>query len=152
MKLFGCKHERAAWNAALSGKWDPELRAHAACCRVCREVALVTSSLARLPDSAVGLPDPRLLWWRERWLRSREAERALKPVAVFQRVALVAAMLAAAAVAAAGLPALAGWVPVPSGEITAFGWTIPAMAVAAGAVAAGALGVIASLRSASGEE
>ncbi len=151
MKLFGCRHERAVWRAVSTNVWAPGLREHAARCRVCRDVALVTSSLAALPAGASPLPDPHLLWWRGRWLRSREAERALKPVAVLQRVALAAAVIAAVA-GAAYLPLVMGWLPVPHGSVTVFRWTVPLLPLACAVAAVAGVSVLMALRAGMGED
>lgn len=124
--------------AAFAGAaCDAEAADHAASCRECADALLVASFLAG--ESAAALaeaapPDPAVVLWRSR-RRDREqaAARALRPIAVCERLA---GTLAAAAGAALGLSWLGGGV----GDLGAGLGLVP-LAAAAGDLA-GALPVI----------
>jgi hypothetical protein len=116
------------------------LREHAAHCPACREVALVSRGLIGLTDS-VSLPDPHRIWWRTRWLESRiAAERAAKPIAVCQRIAVFVAVLCLAPLAFLERPQVSHW--------SVFGLAVPVIAV----VALGGLGLLFAWRAAGAED
>jgi predicted anti-sigma-YlaC factor YlaD len=140
MRLIACSRERDVWRSVSTGDWTPAVREHVANCRACREVALVSRALIGLPDS-VSLPDPQRIWWRTRWLESRvAAERAAKPIAVWQRVAVFVAVLCLAPLAFLDWPQVWYWSP--------FDLAIPVIAI----VALGGLGLLFAWRAASAED
>ncbi len=149
MRLMGCEREGAVWRGARTGQWGPGLREHAAGCGICREVVAVTQGLAALREDAPALealPGARQIWWRAGWLRSKQAEAAIRPVQRYRRFAAVGV---AASVLAAGLSywtSAAHWIPVPQGQWTVFGLALPAATVALAAVALAGLAVLFTLR------
>ncbi len=96
MKPAQCAHEKEVARA-LQSDWTPALRAHAAECPVCSEVALVSGFLqteAELARAEAVLPDPGRIW-RKAQLASRQAaaERALRPIALMEKLTLVCVVL-----------------------------------------------------------
>ncbi len=140
MSLIACSWERDVWRSVSTGDWTPALREHAAHCPACREVALVSRALIGLTDS-VSLPDPHRIWWRTRWLETRiAADRAAKPIAVWQRIAAIVAVLCLAPLALLDWPQASHW--------SLFGLAVPVIAV----VALGGLGFLFAWRAAFAEE
>lgn len=86
-----------------------ERAAHAASCRECADALLVASFLAGEAAAALAEaapPDPAVVLWRaRRRQREQTAARALRPIAVWERLA---GALAAAAGAAVGFSWLGG--------------------------------------------
>ena len=155
MRVMGCPHEAAVWRGVLTGDWAPGLGEHAASCGTCREVALITRGLASLGQESPGLdalPDPRQIWWRARWLRSRAAEKAAQPVRLYQRFAAVVVMLSVAAAAFVYGTSVTRWIPVPQGQWTLFGLAMPAALVTLSAGALAGLAVLLALRAVLAEE
>lgn len=145
MRLVGCKREAAVWRSTRSGDWEPGLREHAASCPICGEVVVVTRGLASLREDSPALdalPDPHQIWWRARWLRSKAADRAIRPVRLYQRFAAAGVTLCAAAAGFSYWTSTSRWIPVPQGEWTVFGLALPATTVT---LAAGALAGLAFL-------
>lgn len=105
MKQKSCPQEAAVARAVRAGQWEEALRAHAAGCTYCREVAQAAGwmqSLARSPEEEAALPGAGLVWWKAQLAQKlEEAERAQKPLRVMTAVA--------EAVAALGVTGLAAW-------------------------------------------
>ena len=81
--LKGCPQEVRVVRATRTGQWDDALKAHAAACAACGEVALVSSSLRTFALETEGhnrLPDPYLVWLKAK-LTERQVvrQRASKP-------------------------------------------------------------------------
>ncbi len=96
MKPAQCAYEEAVARAAQSGDWSPALRAHVDQCSMCSEVALVSSFLqseSELARAEAVLPDPGGIRWKAQ-LASKHAaaERAVRPIALMERLALACAV------------------------------------------------------------
>ncbi len=104
MRVPSCENERAVVEAARSGRCDPVLRTHIAECEVCAEVMLVAELLrqenASMQAGAL-LPNAGQIWWKAQ-VRSRQeaAEKAIRPIAVAERVGYGFGILALSAVVA----------------------------------------------------
>ncbi len=126
---FVCSRERETWLAVRSGNWSPSCREHARACPVCRDVALVASSLREMaagPAVAGSLPDPRQIWWRALWLARRSGgDRATLPIVVYQRFAMAALLLGLAAAGAWNWPVLNAWLLRLGGEASLLGYSLP---------------------------
>jgi len=95
MKNESCARAGALAEAAARRPLDAEERAHARDCEVCAtELALAASgALARSLVAAAQLPTARQTLLRARLeARRREAERRLRPLAIWQAVALAVAV------------------------------------------------------------
>ncbi|MGH9351987.1 MAG: hypothetical protein ACRD2G_07495 [Terriglobia bacterium] len=118
MKATSCDREIEVLGAIQSGHWleasDPDLRAHAAGCPVCAEVALVACALLEA-DVWSGaeihpLPQASLVWWKAQLRARREAvERASEPIAIFERVAYAFGCLALLGMAIWQRDRIEGW-------------------------------------------
>jgi hypothetical protein len=91
-----CPFEAAVSQAARSGDWNEELRAHRVECRTCAEQTLVVAALAAdaedLTNLESPLPDPGVIWFRAQ-LADREIrfERATRAIVWVQRATIAAA-------------------------------------------------------------
>lgn len=96
MKPAQCAYEERVARTAQSGDWSPALRAHADQCPMCSEVALVSSFLqaeAELARAEAFLPDPGCIWWKAQLAsKSAAAERAVRPIALMEKLAFVCAV------------------------------------------------------------
>jgi hypothetical protein len=101
---FACEREREIAEVLRRGHWPqasaPELRAHAAGCRACSDLVLVTQAFQQARREAVAIPrldSPGAIWWRAQ-LRRRNAaiERIGRPLFGAQVFALVVSLLVAA--------------------------------------------------------
>lgn len=144
MLRWRCPREPDTARAAGAGEWPEELRAHAADCPVCRDVALVAGALGherrRLPADPPGLCAGRLWWMAQLRTRRAAAERALRPISVMTMVAVAAVVPVAASALASALPTISSWltelhVVSAVGEIIVRG-TLPGLAVAGSAALA----------------
>ena len=152
MRLPACSREKAVWRAVATGVWEPELRNHAEACMACGEVALITGALAKLDPATAPLPDAKQIWWRARWLRTQEAERAARPVLLFQRFALAGLILGAVLTPVLFWTALPQWLPVPRGQWSLFGLALPGLVIVSAVIALAGLGALLLLRAALAEE
>ena len=113
MMRWHCSRESDTARAASVGEWPEGLRAHTADCSVCRDVALVAGALV---DARRNLPaEPPVagagrIWWIAQ-LRSRRAaaERAVRPIAVMELVAIAAVVPVASGALASALPTISSW-------------------------------------------
>ena len=94
----GCPQEARVLRAVKTGRWDDALKAHAAGCPACGEVALVSGRLLRSAletEDRRRLPDPYLVWLRAvktgRWDDALKAHAAGCPAC--GEVALVSGRL-----------------------------------------------------------
>jgi hypothetical protein len=164
MKLTACPHEKEVRELIASGQWPAacplELRAHAAACRACGELVLISVAFreARAESLVAARPvPPALLIWRAQ-LRRRNAavERIGRPLLGAQIFAL--AMILAAAVGFAGFEAHRGvtwltwsfwrdglfsaasqWNHLSSGSLAGLGWLLPITVLATLAMLGGAV-------------
>ena len=102
-----CPFEEAVAEAAKTGRWSPELRAHRDGCMACTELTLVAAALAAdAEDQAADprpLPDPELIWLRATLdVRKQQLDRATRAILWVQR----ATWMVAAAIALAFAPRL----------------------------------------------
>ena len=139
MMRWRCSRESDTARAANTGDWPDGLRAHAAACPVCRDVALVAGALCRDLRHLPADPPPAAagrIWWMAR-IRTRRAaaERALRPIAVMELAALATMAPVAAGALASVLPAAAAWLAelrlVPA--VTGVGGPVSGVTVAASA-------------------
>ena len=79
----GCPQEARVLRAVKTGRWDDALKAHAAGCPACGEVALVSGRLLRSAletEDRRRLPDPYLVWLKAQLTERQVAsQRASKP-------------------------------------------------------------------------
>jgi hypothetical protein len=97
MSARTCPHEEAVLQAARSGDWSPELKAHRESCMACAELTLVVATLAADADELktidAPLPDPSALWLRASLAsREREFQRATRAIVWVQRAAIAVAL------------------------------------------------------------
>lgn len=87
-----CAFEEKIAAANRSGRWNDELLAHVADCRVCEEVALVSGYLCEssvLADADAALPNPGLIWSKaQAAVHAAAMERALRPIVWARRFAI----------------------------------------------------------------
>ena len=94
-----CIREHEVVEAVTSGRWpeacDPELRAHALSCPVCKDVTFVATALYEEREAAVagaGVPSAGLVWWRAELRARRDAVRAAeRPMTLVQSLAAASA-------------------------------------------------------------
>lgn len=108
-----CEKEQAVLEAVQAGRWDDELRRHAASCPVCADVTLVAHVLREAHEcdrAEVQLPDASRVWWKAQWLARRQAaERAAQPMALVERVAYSFGVLSLLAMAVWQWTRIQGW-------------------------------------------
>ena len=88
MTFRSCTREREVRELLLRGQWPQaageELRAHAAGCRTCTDVALVMEALLAVKSQSANAANPGspgVLWWRAQLRRRKAAmERIDKPI------------------------------------------------------------------------
>jgi hypothetical protein len=96
-----CPHEEAAAEAARSGAWNDSLRAHAAGCATCREIAGTANwmqTLARETVTGCDAHEASLIWWKAQVAgklvqKQAEADRA-QEVAAWIEIVLAALVVA----------------------------------------------------------
>jgi hypothetical protein len=102
MKSYFCSQQKTVAAALAQGRWPQavELQAHAAACRTCNDLVLVTQSLQQArretmqalnleTGGASGQPSSDALWWRAELRRRYGAvERMTRPIAVVEKLAL----------------------------------------------------------------
>jgi hypothetical protein len=96
-----CPHEEAAAEAACSGAWSDSLRAHAAGCATCGEIAKTANwmqTLARETNSDCDAQEANLIWWKAQLAvklvqKQAEADRA-QEVAAWIEIVLAALVVA----------------------------------------------------------
>ena len=142
MTKLTCAHEADVTRAAQSGTWSVELRSHAAQCTACGDVALVVGALVqerRRPLTGGGVADAGFVWWRAQLkARHKTTERATRPVAVMEILALVFATAAGTLALAGAWPQLAVWTPAFSAEaLSGLGGLGVLLALSAGGVIVG---------------
>jgi len=103
MTLVSCMHEREIRQLLASGAWpqagSAELRVHAAHCRSCGDLILVTQgfrSARQVAAAQARLEAPGVIWWRAQ-LRRRQAaiERLARPVLGAEIFALAITLMVA---------------------------------------------------------
>ncbi len=97
---MSCPFEDRVAAAHARSEWSPELEDHVMSCPSCAEELLVRaffSEASAAVETLGAAPDPELVWLRARLERRRtEAQRAIGPIQVVERLALVTATAAAA--------------------------------------------------------
>jgi hypothetical protein len=96
-----CRYETAVLEEIEAGRWPSasaaELRAHAAACPVCADVALVAAEMRAAdgaPTAPLILPSAGQVWWRaELRARNEAVQLAQRPLIAVQVVAAVVAVL-----------------------------------------------------------
>jgi hypothetical protein len=95
--IEGCGREADLWKFLRSNIDDPEIRAHADQCAVCRDalaVAVWMRTFSATPFESPALPNAAHLWWKAQVLRRFDAERkATAPIDVGERTIVIGAML-----------------------------------------------------------
>jgi predicted anti-sigma-YlaC factor YlaD len=158
VSLYSCSYEHELTAALQKARWPeactPELRTHVETCPHCKELLLVARAFQRARREALPqarLVSPSLIWWRAQLRQRNEAmERAAKPIAVVETLALVGTLLAVVALAvgmradftawlydSGGLTLLKGLWPAESG-------TSLATVLLAGTATLGLLGALAA--------
>lgn len=90
MKPVGCDREVEIARAVRSGRWSGDLRLHAAGCEACGEAMAVAAFLQSGGEPALNVPEPGLMWWKlELRARREKARRAMRPLAIAERMAAV---------------------------------------------------------------
>ena len=103
-----CAREAEVLEAARSGNWTEELRAHVAGCEGCEDLALVVAAFGGDAERAAAgaeIPLADAIW--ERALaesRVQKARRALLPIAIAEKLGVAAGVLLAAGLAAWQFP------------------------------------------------
>lgn len=91
MKPLDCKSEPLVIEAVHTGRWDPELRQHAAQCQACADAALaarVLREMREIDEAQARIPNAGLMWWKAQLLAKQEAgERATQPITFVERFA-----------------------------------------------------------------
>lgn len=142
MTAIECTREQDVLDAVASGRWSDELRAHAASCAVCADVADVASAFREDHDAAwqdAHVPPSGRVWWRAELRARQEAARAAaSPIGFVHGVAAACAVGLALALLGVLWPASAGSLGAASTWIASAATLIPYSVVVSLAVALGA--------------
>jgi hypothetical protein len=100
MNSVECEFEAEVLAAVVQSRWperaDPGLRAHAASCGICSDVAAVAGVIDGCREemrSAAALPDSGRVWWLAQMRARREAAKeAGRPITVAQVLSFACAM------------------------------------------------------------
>jgi hypothetical protein len=99
MNLQNCEKETLVIEAARSGYWEEELRAHVADCTVCADAVLAAQFLREMQDAdlaEVKVPSSGWMWWRAQLMAKRAAaERATEPITLVEQIAGACGLLSA---------------------------------------------------------
>ena len=118
MRTIECVREAEVIDAVTTGRWEEDLRAHAARCRVCADLAAVTAALQAEHAQtwqAARVPAAGLVWWlMELRARQEAARTAARPIAMAQAFAAACGLVLAFALLGSAAPWLERWVVVPS--------------------------------------
>ena len=95
MQPVECEFESEVLAAVIQSRWpervDATLRAHAATCQICSDVAAVAGFIDNSRDelrAAASLPDSGRVWWLAQMRARREAAKtAVRPIAATQLIA-----------------------------------------------------------------
>jgi hypothetical protein len=95
-----CEFEAEVLAAVLQARWpgrvDAQLRAHAAACQVCSDVAAIAGAIEATREETVAgavIPNSGRVWWLAQLRARREAaEAASRPMIAVQEVAFVCAV------------------------------------------------------------
>jgi hypothetical protein len=116
MKVRECPRETEVLEAVQSAQWEQSVQSHMSVCPVCQEVVQVAEwmqVLAETTEKDPALPSPAHIWWKaERLERQAAGEQATRPIAIFQRVASVMAVLSLIGLSAWKWPEIHGWLNV----------------------------------------
>jgi hypothetical protein len=119
MKPMICEKELLVVEAARSGHWDDDLRAHVADCDSCADAMLAAEylfSLREADHAAAPVPHAGRVWWKAQLRARREAaERAARPISVAQWAAFACAAVALAGVCVWQWSAIRGWLAALAG-------------------------------------
>jgi hypothetical protein len=103
VKVWECPYETEVLQAVQSGQWERLIHSHVSVCAICQEVVQVAEwmqVLAATPENEPALPSPARICWKGQWLEKQAAgEQATRPIAIFQHVACVVAVLSLVMVA-----------------------------------------------------
>lgn len=88
MSLLSCAHASEVRTAAVCGRWTDELRAHAASCRHCGDVALIASTLGGPSSVPTASVNPGVLWMRARFARRQRAEAQVSRLIMGAQIAM----------------------------------------------------------------
>src|SRR5690242_21217210 len=99
MKLRECEFEAEVLAAALQSRWpeqaDAWLRAHAAGCQICSEVAAVAGSMEEAREEVrvqTNIPESSRVWWQAQLRARREAAKSAgRPITAAQVIAFACA-------------------------------------------------------------
>jgi hypothetical protein len=99
MPPVDCEFESEVLAAVVQSRWphraDAGLRAHAATCAICSDVAAVAAAVDDAREemrASVAVPDSGAVWWRARMRARREAVKAAgRPITAAQVFALACA-------------------------------------------------------------
>ena len=99
MAVHECPREADVLEALQTSAWPDccgeDLRVHVASCQVCAGLVEIAAALLdehRLATVAAAVPSSATAWWRMQLRARREAtERAMRPIAVFQGLAVACA-------------------------------------------------------------
>jgi len=97
MKVPSCPYEEGVLGALKSGRREDFLQAHAVICPTCQEAIKMSrylDMLAAPSENEPPLPNPGQIWWKAlRFENEAKVERAMRPILIFQNIALVATTL-----------------------------------------------------------
>jgi predicted anti-sigma-YlaC factor YlaD len=117
MSFGTCSREKEVTDLFKRGQWpalaSPELHAHVASCRACRDLIAVTQAFNHERAHAAveaQLESPGVIWWRAQLRRRNAALRQVRrPLLAAQIFAVVPALIAAIVYLAIHARAGAGW-------------------------------------------
>jgi hypothetical protein len=116
VKVWECPCEKEVLEAVQSAQWEQSVHSHVSVCPICQEVVQVAEwmrVLAETPENEPALPSPVHIWWKAQRLEKRAAEeQATRPIAIFQRVASVVAVLSLISLSAWKWPEIHRWLNV----------------------------------------
>src|ERR1700688_2832954 len=100
MKPVECEFEAEVLAAVIQSRWpartDMQLRAHAAGCQICADVAAVAGAIEESRDEMRGaamIPGSGRVWWLAQMRARREAAQAAgRPITAAQVIAVACAM------------------------------------------------------------
>lgn len=117
MSLYPCPRQHEVRAALRQRRWaeqaHSELHMHVESCASCKELLLLTQTLQQARQEVMSmaqLPSPGLLWWKAQIRRRQKLiERAEKPVAFFEVLAIAATLLVIVTVAISERSTMANW-------------------------------------------